>query len=76
MGSIVLSPGNPAKLGPLKMFFSLHIPLSLSVKIFVKHFRITSSNTIGLVLARSHFQSLPLEIGYKRLSFYDFGVMP
>ena len=64
MGSKVLSPGRPAKLGPLKISFSLHTAANLLVRIFVKHLRVISINTIGHMFDRSAPQSSFFGIGY------------
>src|SRR5438552_6695645 len=75
IGSKVLSPGNPAKFGPLRIFFSLHIVDILFVSILMKHFLVVSINIISLVFISSAFQSLFLSIGYILLIFQDLGII-
>ena len=69
IGSVVISPGRPAKLGPFRILCFLHMADNLRVRIFVSTFLAVSIRTIGLVLARLPLHSLFLEIGYMLLCF-------
>src|SRR5438552_5239292 len=58
------------------MLLFLHIVESLFVKILVRSFLEVSSNIIGLVLIKSHSQSLAFGIGNIVLVFHDGRLVP
>ena len=65
----MLSPGRPAKLGPVRILCFLHMADNLFVIILVRHFLEVSSRNIGLILVRSQFHSFDFGIGNMVLVF-------